>query len=427
MSGGLGGVGRAGPVQEHQRAVAHEGHAERSTRLAVAGCGVDPLLVECPVDQATQPRAVLGEGALDDVDSFAPREFGRQHRCRCHQVPPSQPTVRTVAVQGGLRAHPAAEVGECVGHGRLHRLEGCGGDAVGEQRGVQRRAPVAPPVHAVRFAFDGVHRGGHRQCDRRPGLHLGVVSSLADLRVVGGRQPAHRRHRQAPGAVREVDDGSELGGDVALQAAPRGRTVGGQFGVEVLLGRSHLVVDTLCQAVERAAVLPRLVTHLAEGLDTECPGPLGEAPDEWAQPGRGDPDLTEQGLGLLMTRVGGDRRIHVSVEVAEFPRHPVVSVDRVVGGLPVGGGRGARLGGADAELVEAGDQAVDLGAETLQRVGERPGIERLVHVGDAPAREGVVAGRGQVVGGHGRSREVQVGKTPAYAARVMAIRKPSDS
>ncbi len=60
VSGRLRRVDAAAPVEEDQRAVVDERHAERAATLAGAGPGVDPLLVDGAVDEST-PEPLLYE------------------------------------------------------------------------------------------------------------------------------------------------------------------------------------------------------------------------------------------------------------------------------------------------------------------------------------------------------------------------------
>ena len=50
VGGGLGGIDRPGPVQQHERTVTGERHAEGAAGLAVTGLGIDPPFVERTVD-----------------------------------------------------------------------------------------------------------------------------------------------------------------------------------------------------------------------------------------------------------------------------------------------------------------------------------------------------------------------------------------
>ena len=63
---GLGRVERTRPVEQHERPVVDERHAERAAVLAVAGAGVDPPLVEGTVDEPAQLGAVRRERSADD-------------------------------------------------------------------------------------------------------------------------------------------------------------------------------------------------------------------------------------------------------------------------------------------------------------------------------------------------------------------------
>ncbi len=197
---GLGGIDRPGPVEQHQRSVARERHAERTPGLAIAGFGVDPLLVERTVDDAGELSAVGRERRADPVDALGPRDRGRHVGERCDVVPPRQPAV--VAVQSGLDAHPAPEVGERRGDRRLHRIERRPADAVREQRRVEWSVPVTAPVDDVRLALDRVHRRRHGGRDGRPGAQLGVVGGATDVGIGGGGEPSDGRHRQVLGVGR---------------------------------------------------------------------------------------------------------------------------------------------------------------------------------------------------------------------------------
>ena len=210
VRGGLGGVGRTRPVEQHQRAVVDERCAERAAALAGPWGGVDPPLVEGAVDEAAEGVAVFEEGRPDDVDAFVPRHLGAGERQRRHEVPPRQAAGRVVAVQARLRAHPATQVGERGAHGGLHGVERRSARAVGEQRCIERRRPAPPPVERVGFTLDGVHRCGHRYLDGRPGSEFGVVRGSAHRRVGIGGEPADGGHRQVLGAGGQCDVGGQL-------------------------------------------------------------------------------------------------------------------------------------------------------------------------------------------------------------------------
>ncbi len=82
---------RTRPVQQDERTVADERHAEGAARFALGGRRVDPLLVEGAVDEVAQRGAELAERGADDVDALVPRHVGGGHRQRRDQVPPGQP------------------------------------------------------------------------------------------------------------------------------------------------------------------------------------------------------------------------------------------------------------------------------------------------------------------------------------------------
>ena len=130
----------------------------------------------------------------------------------------------TAAPRRGRAAGPSIRIhrrksGSEATTARLHRVERRPADAVGEQRRVEWRLPLAAAVDDVGLALDRVHRRRDRRGDRRPRRHLGVVGGLADERRrsswrVRGR-PASAAVSTCPSGNRTV--GGELRRDVALQ------------------------------------------------------------------------------------------------------------------------------------------------------------------------------------------------------------------
>ena len=158
VGGGLRRLGRARPVQQHERAVADVRHAERPARLAVGGRSVDPALGERSVDEPAEGRAEPAERRPDDGDALVPAQVRRRDRQRGDQVPPGEPGADRrgrhrliVGVQAGLHLHPGTEVGQRGTNRGLHRIERGTADAVGEQRRVERRVPVAATIDGVRL------------------------------------------------------------------------------------------------------------------------------------------------------------------------------------------------------------------------------------------------------------------------------------
>ena len=228
VGGGLRRVERARPVEQHERAVVDERHAERAAGLAVAWAGVDPLLVERPVDEPGELGAVGRERAR--ARCRCPRPTRRRRRAsgsgatRSHHWQPARRGRAGVALS---RIH-RRKSGSDVDDRRLHRVERRPADAVGEQRGVERAAQRAPAVDDVGLALDRVHRRRARRGDRRPRLHLGVVGGPAHRWVGdasrGRARPASAALDAAVGQRRP--SARQLRRDVALQAAPRRRAGG---------------------------------------------------------------------------------------------------------------------------------------------------------------------------------------------------------
>ncbi len=148
------------------------------------------------------------------------------------------------AVQPGLGAHPAPEVGQRrrrrppAWRRTWRRL-----DAVGEQRRVERARPAAAAVHDVGLALDGVHRRGARarrpwarppaRRRTRPGAPLG-------RRAWRGRGPppsaaARRCRRGTHTSAASCDVTSEC------RRSQADEPVGAELGVEAFLGLGHLV------------------------------------------------------------------------------------------------------------------------------------------------------------------------------------------
>ena len=72
VSRGLGGVDAATPVEEDQRPIVDERHAERAAKLAIARSGIDPLFVDCAIDEPAERLAVRRERTADDVQAVGP-------------------------------------------------------------------------------------------------------------------------------------------------------------------------------------------------------------------------------------------------------------------------------------------------------------------------------------------------------------------
>ena len=172
---GLGRVDRARPVEQHERTVVDELHAERPAHLAVARAGVDPPLVERPVDEAGELAAVARERRADPRDAVVPRDRRGRLRDRCHEVAPAQPARRTRAPCALVRIQ-RRKSGSDVDDRGVHRVERRPADAVRVQRRVERGLPVAAAVDDVGLALDRVHRGRDRGGDGGPRRHLGAVA-----------------------------------------------------------------------------------------------------------------------------------------------------------------------------------------------------------------------------------------------------------
>ena len=137
---GLRRVDAAVPVEEHERAVADERHAERSAALAVAWAGVDPLLVDGAVDEAAERRAVRRERVANDAEPVVPRDRARSRRAAARTGPTTAAPRRAragapwPASSDGSRASDASTAA-CIASNVGSA------DAVGEQRRVERRCP----------------------------------------------------------------------------------------------------------------------------------------------------------------------------------------------------------------------------------------------------------------------------------------------
>ena len=278
VGGRLGGVDAARPVEQHQRAVADERHAERPAALAVARRGVDPALVEGPVDEPAEPGAVARRTPSGRSRRPRPRRSsdgatgsGAMRSHHGNGLPSPWPwSAALVRIQ-------RRKSGSARDDRRLHGVERRPADGVGEQRRVERGGPAAPAVDDVGLALDRVQRRGDGDGDRRPGGPLGVVGGAADGRIGMGGQPAHGRHRQSLDApVGERDVRRQLRRDVGLQPGPGLRAGRGQLGVEALLGLGHLVGGALGQAQQRPAVLAGRVADGGQLVGAERVHPVGE-------------------------------------------------------------------------------------------------------------------------------------------------------
>ncbi len=235
-------VDAAVPVEEHQRPVVDERHAERAATLAFARSGVDPLLVDGPIDEAAEWLAVRGERPADDLRAFGPRDASSPRtavvrRGRTTADAPGR------AVQASLGVHPSAEIGQGIVDCRLHRVERRPADVVGEQRCLDRAVPAASSIDDVGLTLHRVHRRGAHHRDGRPGAHLGVVGGLANRRVGVGGETADRSHRQrsrVPSATRPVPVSCEV--TSACSALPSARARVGELGVQAFFGLGHLVL-----------------------------------------------------------------------------------------------------------------------------------------------------------------------------------------
>ena len=103
-------VDAAAPVEEDQRAVVDERHAERPAALAGARPGIDPLLVDRAVDEAAEALAVRGERLRTmPRPSVHEIELGANGSGANRSYHGKRPGA---SVQPGLGTHPAAEVGK---------------------------------------------------------------------------------------------------------------------------------------------------------------------------------------------------------------------------------------------------------------------------------------------------------------------------
>ena len=379
-------VEAAAPVQKHQRTIAGERHTERAALLARARPSVDPLLVERTVDQPIQPAAVRRECVAHDLYAFVPRDRRCCQRKRRDEVVPRQRTV--VAQQPRLRSHPAAHVGERLGDRLLHCVERGAADAVREQRCVEWRFPTATTVDNVRFALHSVHRRGAHRRNGRPGRQFGVVRRFADGRVGVRGQSANGRHRHRFGAaVWHCHWHRKLRGHDAVQLIPRRRPCADEFAVQALFAFTHLVRGAARQLFDRAVMFRNLFADSRELVDAErtdpCRQPSGQRPLAHID----HVELAEQTFGLFVVAVGGRGRQDVGGGEIGVIAQLVDGDDHCVGSSAVGGGHWPRLGGADAVLFEEGFQARHVGAAAIHGIAERTRLERLVNVGDAPARQ----------------------------------------
>jgi hypothetical protein len=147
----------------------------------------------------------------------------------------------------------------------------------------------------------------------------------------------------------------------------------------------HLVFGPHRQAAECLTVFVDTAAVFAQSVDPEGSQPVGEASEEGLEPGTLRGQLTQQRLTALVMAVDGDDGLDTGPEQAEVVGPPVVVVDHTVSRLAVAGVRGSRLDGTDVGRVEVLFQAADVGHDLLESVDERPGVERFVDVGGAPA------------------------------------------
>ena len=136
VGGGLRRVEAAAPVQEHQRTIAGEWHAEGAALLARARSGVDPLLVERAIDQPVQSAAVGLERVAHDLDAVVPRD-------RCGTERQAVRPCRTTAARRRARASRAFDRIQPRRSGSESVIAACiasnvgAADAVREQRRVK--------------------------------------------------------------------------------------------------------------------------------------------------------------------------------------------------------------------------------------------------------------------------------------------------
>ena len=193
----LGRVDAAGPVEEHERAVVDERHAERPAALAVARAGVDPLLVDGAVDEPAERRAVRAERVADDVEPVVPARSARRDGQRGDEVRTtaarrSWPCRRALARIQRRKSGSASSTAACIAS-NVARLT-----LLANSEASSGLVPAAAAVDDVGLALDRVHRRGARR--RRPSARprsSASYAALAHRRIGVGGQPADRRHRQA--------------------------------------------------------------------------------------------------------------------------------------------------------------------------------------------------------------------------------------
>ena len=150
------------------------------------------------------------------------------------------------------------------------------------------------------------------------------------------------------------------------------------------------MLGTSGQPLQRLQVLANLVAHRRQLVDAERPHPFGEPRQQRSDHGVVDLEPAEERGGVLVAGVGGDGRVHGDLEDLEFGHRAVHGDDHGVGAGAVFGGHRPRLDAAHVVLVEQRRQAGRLGARPLHRGREVGSMERLVDVGNAPARERIV-------------------------------------
>ena len=177
-------VERARPVEQHERAVVDERHAERAAGLAVPRPGVDPLLVERPVDEPGEPGAVASRTRSRTMSTPSSHETSaaangsgatRSH----HGSAPSWPCSRALSRIHRRKSGRASTTARCIASNvaRLTLLANSDASSGDAQR--RRRLTVlASPLMRVHRRRDGRRRPSATPPSRRRTRPGGVLASV---------------------------------------------------------------------------------------------------------------------------------------------------------------------------------------------------------------------------------------------------------
>ena len=263
-------------------------------------------------------------------------------------------------------------------------------DAVREQRRVERRCPLPAPVDGVGLALDGVHRGGTGGGDVRPRRHLGVVAPLANGHVGDawpGRAPLPSAVRRRPSGISTSVVSCEVTSSCSRAHADRARV--DELGVQAFLGLVHLMLGALCQPAQRArGARPPRGCSAASALDAERMHPVGQPRQQRSQPRvvvcRSRSAAPAPARRRVSVRDGGvDVRLQCAPAAWPSRCSAAITASAASASSAVTGrGSTART----AVLVEQRLEPADVAGHRLpSRRRTIASVERLVHVGDAPA------------------------------------------